>query len=188
MRWVYLLPIVVVAVGAMVLYGWAQLTPLPANPYGRTIYDVHTTLSVPPDSSLSILVGDDQRIPRSSLIVITAGVLNDKAGSDIQEDAYFRLERAGSILEEGFGSGLSLNFETSGATMGADNPRLFMRNDQSIPIEVDYRAFVMRPPTTWEKFSMYAGFVITAGLLASLWPLYSATIDRSRAHERKETI
>ncbi|MEE9173653.1 MAG: hypothetical protein V3U30_01595, partial [Thermoplasmata archaeon] len=102
----YWFPVVVVVIGVAVLYNFA-LMPLPANGYGRTIYDVHTTWSVSPDSSLSILIGDGQRIPGASLIVITAGVLNDKPGSDIQEDAYFRLERAGSIVEEGIGSGLS---------------------------------------------------------------------------------
>lgn len=34
MRWVFVFPLVVVAVGAMTLLGWAVLTLLPAN--GRT--------------------------------------------------------------------------------------------------------------------------------------------------------
>jgi hypothetical protein len=167
----------VVVIGVAFLYSYS-LTPLPANPYGRTIYDVHTTLSVPPDSSLSILVGGDQRIPGASFIVITAGVLNDKPGSDIPEDAYFRLERAGSTLDEGIGSGLSLNFETSAATESQDNPQLHIRNDHLFPLDVEYRAFVVRPPTVWEKFSTFAGGVIIAAVLAAIWPLYTLTIGR----------
>ncbi len=182
MRLSYWFPVAVVAIGVAILYSFS-LTPLPANPYGRTIYDVHTTLSVPPDSSLSILVGDDQRIPGASFIVITAGVLNDKPGSDIQEDAHFRLERAGSTLDEGTGSGLSLNFETSGDTAGQDNPQLYIRNDHPFPLEVEYRAFVVRPPTVWEKFSTFVGGVILAGVLAAIWPLYTVTIGR-RERER----
>ncbi len=177
MRLSYWLPALVVVIGVAILYSFS-LTPLPANPYGRTIYDVHTTLSVPPDSSHSILVGDGQRIPGASFIVITAGVLNDKPGSGIQEEAYFRLEHAGSTLEEGIGSGLSLNFETSGATEGQANPQLTIRNDHPFPLEVEYRAFVVRPPTVWEKFSSFVGGVIIAGVLAAIWPLYTMTIRR----------
>ncbi len=62
--------------------------------------------------------------------MITAGVLNDKPGSDIAEDAYFRLERAGSTFEEGVGGGVSLNFETPGATAGTDNPQLIALGDR----------------------------------------------------------
>ncbi len=110
--------------------------------------------------------------------MITAGVLNDKPGSGIQEEAYFRLEHAGLTLEEGIGSGLSLNFETSGATEGQDNPQLYIRNDPPFRLEVEYRAFVARPPTVWEKFSSFVGGVIIAGVLAAIWPLYAMTIRR----------
>ncbi len=183
MRLSYWFPVAVVVIGVAALYNFALLTPLPANGYGRTIYDVHTTFSVPGDSSFLVLVGGEQEIPQGSLVVITAGVLSDKPGSDIAEDAYFRLERDGSTLEEGVGGGVSLTLETPGATAGTDNPQLYIRNDHPFPLEVDYRAFVIRPPTTWEKFSMFAGFVITAGVLAALWPLYSVTVGRS--HKRR---
>ncbi len=178
MRLSYWFPVAVVVIGVAALYNYALLTPLPANGYGRTIYDVHTILSIPPDSSLPILVGGEQEIPHGSLVVIVAGVLTDRPGSDFPEDAYFRLAYAGSILDEVVTGVFSLTLETPGATADTDNPQLFIRNDQSFPLEVDYRAFVIRPPTTWEKFSMFAGFVITAGLLAAVWPLYLVTIGR----------
>ena len=110
--------------------------------------------------------------------MVTAGVLNDKPGSEIQEDAYFRLGHAGSTLEEGIGSGLSLTFETSGATEGQNNPQLVIRNDHPFPLEVEYRAFVDRPPTVWETFSIFVGGVIIAGVLAAIWPLYAMTVVR----------
>ena len=109
-----------------------------------------------------------------------AGVLTDRPGEDFPEDAYFRLLYAGFTLEEGAAGVLSLTFETPETTAGAKNPQLFIRNDQSFPLEVDYRGFVRRPPTTWEKFSMFGGFVNTAGVLAALWPLYSVTLGRSQ--------
>ena len=179
MRPSYWFPVVVVAVGAMALYSWAVLTPLPANGAGREIYDVHTILSLPPDSSHLIQVGGEQEIPHGSLVVVVAGVLTDRPGEDFPANAYFRLVYAGSTLEESVTGVFSLTLETSETTAGAENPQLFIRNDQPFPLEVDFRAFVMRPPTTWEKFSMFGGFVITAGVLAALWPLYSVTIGRS---------
>ena len=183
MRLSYWFPVAVVVIGVAALYNYAVLTPLPANGYGRTIYDVHTTFSVPGDSSFLVLVGGEQEIPHGSLVVIVAGVLTDRPGRDFPEDAYFRLAYAGSALEESVTGVFSLTLETPGATAGTDNPQLSIRNDHPFPLEVDYRAFVMRPPTTWEKFSMFAGFVVTAGLVAALWPLYSVTVGRS--HKRR---
>lgn len=188
MRWIYLFPLVVVGITAFALFSWAALTPLPANGPGRTIYDVHTVVSLPAGSSQVIQVGGEQEIPLGSLVVVTVGVLIEKPDKDTGENAYFRLSHAGLILEEDVGGGLSLTLETHETTVGEDNPQLLISNDQSFPLEVELRAFVTRPPTTLEKFSMYVGFVIAAGLLAALWPLYLVTIGRSRARERKGAI
>ncbi len=177
LRLSYWFPVVVVIIGVVAVYSLA-LTPLPANGFGRTIYDVHTTFSVPPGSSMPILVGGEQEISTGSLVVITAGILNRVPQSDSYEHAHFLLTYAGSALEESVANAFSLSLETPGATTSADNPRLVIRNDHPFPLEVEYRAFVVRPPTVWEKFSMFVGGVVIAGVLAAMWPLYTVTIGR----------
>ena len=46
MRLSYWFPVAVIVIGIAALLNFSLLTPLPANGYGRTIYDVHTIFSV----------------------------------------------------------------------------------------------------------------------------------------------
>ncbi len=173
-------PLAAVAVVTLGLYLYVYFTPLPANGYGREIYDVHTTLAVPANSSITVPIGGEQDIPEGSLIVLTAGVMNERLNSDLSEDALFRLTYAGTTLEEEITNVISRSFETRVDTRGFDNPRLFVRNDHPFPLEVDYRAFVWRPPTTPERFLMYAPIILFVGLLASVWLILSLLLRDSR--------
>ena len=114
-------------------------------------------------------IAGDQFVPRGSLVLVTAGVVNRLPNSDFYEYAYFRITQAGSTIEEGLGNAVSSSFETRQDTQGSDNPRLSIRNDHAFALQIDFRAFVLVPPTTWERFLLYVPGLGIAGALAFAW-------------------
>lgn len=165
-RW---LPVIAVALVLLVALSYVAANPLPANGFGRSIYDVQATLTVPAGSSLMVLMAEGSVVPSRSLVLVVAGVMNRLPGSDISETAYFRLTQAGTTVAQGEVSPFSESFETGVESSGADNPALFIRNDHAFDLAIDYRAFITRPPSTLEHFALYLPVVIPLLAGAILW-------------------
>ena len=182
MRGVRWLPLAVVAVVALACFAYAASHPLPANGYGRTVYDVDTILTVPASSSLSILLAPDSPVPRGSLVLAFAGVMNHVPNLDLYETAYFRLTQSGVTLAEGVMTPFRHSFESRVDTSGAENPALFVRNDHAFDLSLDYRAFVWRPPTTLEHFALFMPLLVPLVLLGTLWAFLPRRYRRSVGH------
>ena len=165
-RW---LPLIAVALAFLIALGYVVANPLPANGYGRPIYDVRTTLAIAAGSSRTILMAEGSVVPSRSLILVVAGVMNRQPGSDLSETAYFRLTHAGATIAQGDVSPFSESFETRVESGGADNPALFIRNDHAFDLTIDYRAFVTRPPSTLEHFAPYLAVLVPLLAVAILW-------------------
>jgi hypothetical protein len=169
MRW---LPLTAVAVVALACLSYAWSHPLPANGYGRIVYDVRdTVLTVPAGSSLSIILAAESPVPRGSLVLAFAGVMNHVPGSDLYETAYFRLTQAGLTLRAGVMTPFLHIFESRVDSSGAQNPTLFVRNDHAFDLSLDYRAFVSRPPTSLEHFELFLPLLVPLVLVAILWAI-----------------
>src|SRR5881396_2614862 len=119
-RW---LPLIAVALAFLIALGYVVANPLPANGYGRPIYDVRTTLAIAAGSSRTILMAEGSVVPSRSLILVVAGVMNRQPGSDLSETAYFRLTHAGATIAQGDVSPLSESFETRVESGGATTRR-----------------------------------------------------------------
>jgi hypothetical protein len=172
MRGIRWIPLGVVLVVALACFAYAASHPLPANGYGRTVYDVRdTVLTVPAISSLSILLAPDSAVPRGSLVLAFAGVMNHLPNSDLHEMAYFRLTQAGVTLAEGVMTTFRHFFESPVDSSGAQNPILFVRNDHAFDLSLDYRAFVWRPPTTLEHFALFMPLLAPLVLVGILWAI-----------------
>src|SRR5437764_14818140 len=90
-RW---LPLIAVALAFLIALGYVAANPLPANGYGRPIYDVRTTLAIAAGSSRTILMAEGSGVTSRSLILVVAGVMNRQPGCDLCETAYCRLTHA----------------------------------------------------------------------------------------------
>ena len=163
------IPLVAVVLAFPLAYAHAVANPLPANGYGHSIYDVHETLTVTQGSTFAVLIGGGAFVPWDSLVLVTAGVMNRMPGSDISESAYFRLTHLGVVLEEGVMSPLSHLFQTRLDSAGPDNPQLFIGNDHPFDLFIDYRAFVIAPPTAFDHFALYLPFLAPALVGAVAW-------------------
>lgn len=173
-RW---LPLIAVALAFLVVLSYVVANPLPANGYGRSTYDVHTTLAIPAGSSRTILMAEGFVVPIRSLVFVMAGVMTKQPGSDISETAYFRMTHAGTTIAQGDMSPFSESFETRMESSGySDNPALFIRNDHAFDLAIDFRAFVVRPPSTSEHFALHS-FI--------LFPMLAAAIVWAGLHGRQ---
>jgi hypothetical protein len=97
--------------------------------------------------------------------------MNPVPGSDLHETAYFRLTQAGVTLAEGVMTPFMHSFESRLDSSGAQNPTLFVRNDHAFDLSLNYRAFVLRPPTTLEHFGLFLPLLVPLVLAAILWAI-----------------
>ncbi len=176
------IPLVIVAVGALILYGYVSASPLPWNGYGHTVFDFSGVTSMPGEQTTSFTLGDDQLLPRGSFVLVTAGVITTRPDSDVPEAVYFRLTFAGAMIAENLGGAFSHSFETSEDAQGSDRPQFLIRNDNPFRVEVDVRAFVVVAPTPWEHYSLYLPVLVLAGGLAAFWLVYSAYLRKPSWH------
>jgi hypothetical protein len=182
MRGVRWLPLAAVSVIALACLAYVWSHPLPANGYGRSVYDVDTVLIVPAGSTLSILLAPDSPVSRGSMVLAFAGVMNRVPNSDLHETAYFRLTQGGMILAEGVMTPFRHSFESPVDSSGAQNPTLFVRNDHAFDLTLDYRAFVWRPPTTLEHFGLFLPLLVPLLGVAILWAILPRRNRRSVGH------
>ena len=179
MRW---LPLTAVAVVALACLSYAWSHPLPANGYGHGVYDVNSVLTVPASSSLSILLAPESSVPSGSLVLAFAGVMNHIPGSDLHETAYFRLTQVGITLAEGEMTPFLHTYESPVDSSGSQNPTLFIRNDHPFDLSLDYRAFVVRPPTTLEHFGLFLPLLVPLLAVGILWAILPRRHRRSVGH------
>src|SRR5207249_10183625 len=106
-RW---LPLIAVALAFLIALGYVVANPLPANGYGRPIYDVRTTLAIAAGSSRTILMAEGSVVPSRSLSLVVAGVMNRQPGSDLSDTAYFRLTLSVATIAHGFFIQFSVSF------------------------------------------------------------------------------
>ncbi len=168
-RW---LPLIAAALAVLLALNSVITNPLPANGYGRSIHDVHETLIVPAGSSRTILMAEGSVVPSHSLVLVVAGVMNRQPGSDLSETAYFRLTHDGGTIAQGDVSPFFESFETRVESVGADNPALFIRNDHSFDLAIDYSALITRPPSNAEHFGLYLPVLIPLLAGAILWAVF----------------
>lgn len=177
------IPLVLVAVGALILYGYVSANPLPWNGYGHSVFDFAGVISMGGGGQyISFSLSDDPLLPRGSFVLVTAGVITKRPNSELPEEAYFQLTFAGTTIAENLGGALSHSFETSEDAPGSDRPEFLIRNDNPFRIEVDVRAFVIVAPTVWEHYSLYLPVLLLAGGLASFWLVYSAFLRKPSWH------
>jgi len=174
-RW---LPLIAVALALLFVLIYVVANPLPANGYGRLIYDVQRTPTIPAGSSQMILMAESAVVPSHSLVLVVAGVMNRVPGSDISETAYFRLTHAGTTIAEGDVSPFHELFETRLESSGATNPALVIRNDHPFELSIDYRAFVTRPPSTIEHFALFFPILVPLVAGAVLWAAWYGRAGR----------
>jgi len=175
------IPLVIVAVGALILYGYVSASPLPWNGYGHSVLDFGGVFSMPEGLNIGFTLGDDQLLPRGSFVLVTAGVITNQTSPDAPAGVYFRLTFAGATVADGYGA-FSHSFETSKDAQGSDRPQFLIQNDNPLGVEVDVRAFVVVAPTLWEHYSLYLPVLVFAGGLAASWLVYSAFLRKPSQH------
>jgi len=175
------MPLVIVAVGALILYSYVSASPLPWNGYGHSVFDFGGVVSMPGGQYVSFTLGDNQLLPRGSFVLATAGVIPNQSSPDAPAGVYFRLTFAGATVADGYGV-FSHSFETSEDAQGSDRPQFIFQNDNPFRVEVDVRAFVVVAPTPWEHYLFYLPVLVLAGGLAAFWLVYSAYLRKPSRH------
>ncbi len=169
MRWTLApwVPLIAVSFAMIGVIVHVNASSLPAMPYGRTLHEVDTRLTVDADSALTIPVGGDRLVPFRSFVRLTIGVLTPRPGSDVTEHAHFQLEGDGRIIDEVDNNVFSVIIQE---TQEADL-QVHVLNEHARPLELEVFGFVTRPPNVLERFLPFMPWLFLAWFLASLWAL-----------------
>lgn len=148
-------------------YAYAASNPLPWNGYGRTTIQEDSTFLLPANSESTVRILGNDTIPARAFFFVQVSVLTETPSGNPYE-ALFRLSYDGTVLREATGGGMTHSLETRSETQGASNPEFYVRNENSVDLQILRHAFVIVPPTTGERFVKLVPLALVGTVLITL--------------------